>query len=151
MSPPNKTDLNGNLQDNLHWLLIRVSLHAKHKLMEITEEYDLTVMQVFTLFILEPGAEVPMHSISGLLSCDPSNVTAIVDRLVGNSYIERNESAADRRVKAVSLTERGKSLRQEILERMVKENIPDISSLSSAEAKTLKKLLLKIEPANSAE
>jgi DNA-binding MarR family transcriptional regulator len=139
-----------NLDDNLHWLLIRVSLYAKHKLMEIAEHYDLTVMQVFTLFILEPDAQVPMYSISGLLSCDPSNVTAIVDRLVASGYIARNESATDRRVKAISLTSTGETVREEILARMTKENAPDVTSLSDTELKTIKKLLLKIEQQNSA-
>ncbi len=140
-----------DLNDNLHWLLIRVSLQAKHKLMEIAEKHDLTVMQIFTLFILEPGAVMPMHSISGLLSCDPSNVTAIVDRLVASGYIERNESASDRRVKAISLTPAGETLRREILALMVKENVPDITVLSEGETKTLKKLLLKIAPESSAD
>jgi DNA-binding MarR family transcriptional regulator len=108
--------------------------------MKIAEEHDLTVMQVFTLFILEPGTEMPMYSISGLLSCDPSNVTAIVDKLVNASYIERNESATDRRVKAISLTASGETLRRDILARMVKDNVPDVTTLSDAEAKTLKKL-----------
>lgn len=135
-----------HINESLHWLLIRISLNAKHNLMKIAEEHGFTVMQVFTLFILEPGKQMPMHSISGILSCDPSNVTAIVDRLVAGSFIERNESSADRRVKAISLTPSGESLRREILQQMIKENVPDITSLSEAETKTLKKLLLKITP-----
>src|SRR5580704_11535871 len=106
------------MNKSLHWLLIRVSLKAKHNLMKIAEEHGFTVMQVFTLFILEPGKQMPMHSISGLLSCDPSNVTAIVDRLVAGSFMERNESSADRRVKAISLTATGEKLRHEILQQM---------------------------------
>jgi DNA-binding MarR family transcriptional regulator len=140
-----------HLNENLHWLLIKVSLNAKHNLMKIAETHDLTVMQVFTLFILEPGMQMPMHSISGMLSCDPSNVTAIVDRLVAGSYIERNESSADRRVKAISLTASGESLRRDILQKMTKENVPDVTALSEVEAKTLKKLLLKITADVAAE
>jgi DNA-binding MarR family transcriptional regulator len=140
-----------HMHDSLHWLLIRVSLNAKHKLMKIAEDHDLTVMQVFTLFILEPGTQMPMHSISGLLSCDPSNVTAIVDRLVVSSYIERNESSSDRRVKAISLTPSGESLRKDILQKMIKDNVPDLTVLSESETKTLKKLLLKIAPESAAQ
>jgi len=131
------------MNDNLHWPLVRVSLNAKHRLMHIGEGYGLSVMQIFTLFILEPGTQIPMHSISGLLSCDPSNVTTIVDRLVAGSYIERNESAADRRVKAISLTTSGIRMRREILQRMVSNNVPALKAVKGGERKTLKKILLK--------
>jgi DNA-binding MarR family transcriptional regulator len=139
------------LHDNLHWLLVRVSLSSKHNLMRIADEHGLNVMQIFTLFYLEPGAQMPMHAISGILSCDPSNVTAIVDRLVAGSFIERNENAADRRVKAIALTPAGEALRRLISEQMIKENVPDLSTLSESETKTLKKLLLKIAPDNDTQ
>ena len=53
------------INESLHWLLIRVYLKAKHNLIKIAEEHGFTVMQVFTLFILEPGKQMPMNAISG--------------------------------------------------------------------------------------
>jgi len=136
--------MNESSMNNLHWLFMKASLKAKQRLMKISEEYDLTVMQVYTLFLLDPGVAVPMHSISGLLSCDPSNVTGIVDRLVAGSYIERQENPNDRRVKVIRLTEKGTAFRDLLMKRLEKDNIPDLSQLSESENKSLLKLLTKI-------
>jgi DNA-binding MarR family transcriptional regulator len=133
-------------EDNLQWLLMKSALKAKQHVMKIAEEHDLTVMQLYSLFLLEPGMQVPMNSISGLLACDPSNVTAIVDRLVAGSYIERHESPSDRRIKAIGLTPSGEAFRAEMLKRIEKDDIPHISKLSESETQTLKKLLTKIMP-----
>lgn len=134
------------LQDNLHWLLMRISIKSKHALIKIAESYDLTVVQVITLFILEPGKNVPMHSISGLLSCDPSNVTMIVDKLLATKHIQREESPTDRRIKEIGLTASGAAVREKILQKMVKTNVPNLAVLSQSETKALKKILLKIAP-----
>ena len=54
-------------EENLQWLLMKSALKAKQHVMKIAEEHDLTVMQLYSLFLLEPGMQVPMNSISGLL------------------------------------------------------------------------------------
>src|SRR6185312_4169011 len=91
-------------QDDLNWILIRASMVAKQRLLKASEANDLTLMQGLTLCLLEPGEGVPMSAISDNLACDPSNVTGIVERLANGAYIERRESAHDRRVKTVQLT-----------------------------------------------
>jgi DNA-binding MarR family transcriptional regulator len=72
-----------NLQDNLNWLLIRSSTMAKQGLLRISEQYELTPLQLLTLCLLDPTDAVAMSAIADLLVCDPSNVTGIVDKLSG--------------------------------------------------------------------
>ncbi len=134
---------NLQLYDNLNWLLLRVSVRAKQGLIKLSEEYNLTVMQAFTLCLLTPGNSVPMHSISGMLCCDASNVTGIVDRLVKNSYIERKESNTDRRVNSITLTQKGIEVRSEFLKKITEKDLPSFKSLTHDEIKTLKSLLIK--------
>ncbi|MER5639011.1 MarR family transcriptional regulator [Kitasatospora sp. NPDC002227] len=55
--------------------------------------------------VLEP---VPMRALAGRLGCDASNVTGIVDRLESLGLAGREAAAADRRVKIVTITERGR-------------------------------------------
>lgn len=134
------------LQDNVNWLLLRASLLTKQRLMKISEEYDLTIMQAFTLCLLEPDNPVPMHSISGLLGCDPSNITGVVDRLSTGGYIERKESTADRRVKTIVLTDKGLKLRSDVLHRITDTNSPNLANLTTVDIEMLKQLLAKIIP-----
>src|ERR1700750_1495747 len=107
-----KTMASTNLQDSTSWLLIRASMVVKQRLIKLAEKYDLSLMQAFTLCLLEPGQTVHMSSISDLLTCDLSNVTGIVERLAVGGYIDRRESSTDRRVKTVNLTEAGTALRK---------------------------------------
>ena len=64
-------------------------------------------MQAMALTSLEPGEPIPMSALAGLLMCDNSNVTGIVDRLEALGLVERQPAERDRRVKAVALTEQG--------------------------------------------
>jgi DNA-binding MarR family transcriptional regulator len=139
-----------NLQDNLNWLLIRASMIAKQRLMKLSEAYDLSVMQALTLCLLEPGDTVPMSTVSDLLTCDPSNVTGIVERLSVGAYIERRESSSDRRVKTIRLTEAGMALRNKLLLGIIEHDTSTLTTLTQAEIKTLKKLLLKTLPVSAA-
>jgi DNA-binding MarR family transcriptional regulator len=131
------------LHNNLNWLLLRVSMLVKQGLVRISEEYGLTVVQSITLCLLEPGKPIPMNSLSTLLGCDPSNATGIVDRLTAGSYIERKESAADRRIKTIELTAAGRELRNKVLQRIMDARPDGLAKLSSHESATLTKLLQK--------
>jgi MarR family transcriptional regulator, organic hydroperoxide resistance regulator len=61
---------------------------------------------------------VPMSSLAGMLFCDASNVTGIVDRLEARGLIERRPSPKDRRVKLLVLTEEGARVRESAYRQM---------------------------------
>ena len=59
-----------------------------------------------------------MSSLAGMLFCDASNVTGIVDRLEARGLIERRPSPKDRRVKLLVLTKEGARLRESAYRQM---------------------------------
>jgi DNA-binding MarR family transcriptional regulator len=83
---------------------------------------------------------MPMSALAGLLMCDNSNVTGIVDRLEALGLVERRPAARDRRVKAVGLTERGRELRGALQQRL-SEPPPPLAGLSDEDAATLRDIL----------
>jgi DNA-binding MarR family transcriptional regulator len=95
------------LENNLYWHLLRVAISAKHLLMDLSEKYDLTVMQLYTLCMLDDNTSVPMSALSEYLHCDASNITGIVDRLFTRNLIRREENPKDRRVKMITITPQG--------------------------------------------
>lgn len=137
---------NISLTDNINWLLIRSSIVAKQDLIKIAEEYDLSLMQALTLCILEPGKPVAMSIVSDTFVCDPSNVTGIVERLSVGGYIERRESAKDRRVKTINLTESGYVLRLALIEKITAADVPNLENLTPEEVDQLRCLLTKALP-----
>lgn len=118
-------------------------MKAKYAIVEIAERHGITLMQALTLCLLEPNQSVPMKSISGFLSCDPSNITGIIEQLVTAGLVERKESAQDRRVKTVTITKQGIALRDKFLEITASTRLPYLDSLTEDEVEQLMVILEK--------
>lgn len=132
-------------QDSTYWLLVHVSLRARHDFSRIAEKkYGLTCLQLYTFCLLDPSAPAAMNSISCQLLCDASNVTGIVDRLVAQGYIARQDDPNDRRVKVIVLTKKGIALREQIMADIAQMEPQEMSGLSAAERKQMRQLLEKV-------
>lgn len=68
-------------------------------------EQGLTMTQAKVLILLRQP--LPMRALAGLLACDASNITGLVDRLEAQGLVSRHLDPADRRVKNVVATEKG--------------------------------------------
>lgn len=111
--------------------------------MQIAEDNNITMMPALTLCLLEPNQPVPMKSLSTFLSCDPSNITVIIEQLVNEGLVERKESSQDRRVKMIGLTEKGLALRDKFLEITTSTRLPHLDQLSADETEQLIAILGK--------
>ena len=131
------------LQDQLSLLMIRSSMKGKYGIMEIAEAYNITMMQAMTLCLLEPDQSVPMKALAGFMSCDPSNITGIVEQLVTEKLVVRKEATHDRRIKTVTITKKGLDLRDKFLEVTMSTRLPHLNELSEAETEQLITILEK--------
>lgn len=132
------------LQNNIYWQLLRVAIKAKHGLINVAEEHKLTVMQMYTLCMLESDKSIPMNSLSGMLNCDASNITGLVDRLFQQKYIKREENPHDRREKMITLTPKGAKLCEKIAESLELYQPATLVDLSKTQKEQLLTLLTKI-------
>lgn len=87
----------------------------KQEMMRIAEERHLTLMQLSALYQVDQHGELAMGKVAHVLHCDPSNVTGIVDRLVAQELVSRQECPTDRRAKTIALTHDGKDIVKEIM------------------------------------
>lgn len=133
--------INSPLKNNLYWQLFRFAINAKHSLMTIAEQYNLTVMQMYTLCLLEADKAIPMTSLTAMLYCDASNVTGIVDRLFNQKYIKREENPQDRRAKLITLTTKGAKLCEKITQALTAYQPVSIQGLSDSQKAQLLSLL----------
>ena len=123
------------------WRLFwRIFSADKPRRMLTLNEIGLAPMQAMALTSLEPDEPMPMSALAGLLMCDNSNVTGIVDRLEALGLVERRPAERDRRVKAVGLTERGRAMRGVVQLRM-SEPPPPLAGLSEEDAAALRDIL----------
>lgn len=133
-----------HLENNLYWYLLRIAIGSKHVLMQISEHYDLTVMQFYTLCMLDLDKSVPMSSLSEYLYCDPSNITGIVDRLFTRELIRREENPKDRRVKMITITPKGVDVCERIFAEIKGHESTGLAGLSASQRKQLTGLLGRV-------
>ena len=103
-------------------------------------EHGLTPQQAWALRRLDPDQPIPMSDLAGILGCDASNVTGIVDRLEARGLLERRPHPGDRRVKNVAVTGTGETVRAELLLAMHTPP-PELAALSPAAQRRLRDVL----------
>ena len=103
---------------------------------------ELSPPQVMALRSLRPGDPMPMSELAGLMHCDNSNVTGIVDRLEDRGLVVRQAGTQDRRVKYLLLTETGTATRAR-LEELLGHAPEPLLTLSAPEQRQLAALLRK--------
>jgi DNA-binding MarR family transcriptional regulator len=137
------------LQVQLSLLIIRSSMKGKYAIMQIAENNNITMMPALTLCLLDPNQPVPMKALSAFMSCDPSNITVIIEQLVSEGLVDRKESTQDRRIKTVTLTKKGLALRDKFLEITTSTRLPNLNELTDKETEQLIKILGKATGANN--
>jgi DNA-binding MarR family transcriptional regulator len=121
-------------------LLVRFFFAQREHLPSLGADFDLSPVQCHVLHLIEPDHPVPMGHLADTLACDASNVTGLVDRLEARGLVQRQPSAADRRVKVIQLTPTGSRLRSQLLRRMTANTLP-LSKLSLKEQRLLVRML----------
>jgi MarR family 2-MHQ and catechol resistance regulon transcriptional repressor len=130
----------------IHAWLVLMKAHqsiARYLLPSIVQEglgdSDFRVLEV----LLHKGA-MPVNAIGPKVDLNPGSVSVAVDRLYKKGFVSRVESVSDRRVRKVSMTEKGREMFVPLFRRhttLIKHAFQDASSeeLQELEA-TLKKI-----------
>lgn len=78
----------------------------------ISRRFGLSVQQVELLCLLS-GRRPSFGELAGLLGCDKTNVTGMVDRLARRGFVARETDPDDRRITRAVLTEQGAAIRED--------------------------------------
>lgn len=123
------------------WVLMgRLFRANRHRFFAIAAEFELSPPQVQALSQLSADDPIPMSELAGILRCDNSNVTGIVDRLEKRGLVERRPAEHDRRVKHLRLTPEGARVRAAVSARM-SEAPEALDRLDPEEQRLLRDLL----------
>ena len=107
-------------------------------------EYDLTPVQYGTLSCLwEQDGQSP-GQIAAYLCLDSSTITGILDRLENKELLTRSLDRSDRRSLKIFLTDKGKVLREPIMNTTKQLNEEVLAILDANEKKALKTLLCRL-------
>ncbi|WP_371481718.1 MarR family winged helix-turn-helix transcriptional regulator [Kitasatospora sp. NBC_00315] len=103
---------------------------------------SLTGAQAKVLALLRRGP-MPMRHIAQTLSCEPSNITGIVDRLESRGFVTREADQHDRRVKLVAATDAGTAASEELRDSLNFAREP-LATLAPDERAVLRDLLRRM-------
>lgn len=128
--------------------LVAFLMMSKQQIIAIGMDHGLTAMQIFTILHVNPDDPQPMNSLSGVLACDPSNITGIVDGLEHRKLIKRVENPKDRRVKTLRLEKAGEELRDKVFQELVGKNEKAFfAALNDEEREQLANIMRKVTEA----
>jgi DNA-binding MarR family transcriptional regulator len=112
----------------------------------LAARHGLTAPLADLLWQIEPDHPLPMRSAADRISCDPSNVTFLADRLEERGLVERRANPVDRRVKLLALTDEGLHVREQLLAEVVAAS--PFGALSATDLAALRRLLQKVARAS---
>lgn len=127
----------------LEWstTLLRLSLHDFH---HVTRSQGLSLAQMFALMHLHYRGASEVTHFCEMMQISPAGASQMIERLVQQGVVQRDEIPGDRRVRLVQLTERG---RQAVLESIasrrdwVEQIVADLSPEERRQIKSALNLL----------
>jgi MarR family transcriptional regulator, organic hydroperoxide resistance regulator len=110
---------------------------------ELHAATGLSPMEVHALRALDVQAPMATLELASQIHCEPSNITMVVDRLDRAGLIERRPHPDDRRVRLITLTERGRTAQAEVDAYLSTPPVA-INRLTATDQRALRDLLLKM-------
>lgn len=106
------------------------------------DKLGITYTQYITLMALWEKEEIGVKDLGNLLYLDSGTLTPLLKKLESQGLIRRNRSAVDERCVMITLTKKGKALKEQAQD--IPQKVGSCLPLSEDEATTLYTLLHKI-------
>ncbi|MBI4285553.1 MAG: MarR family transcriptional regulator [Chloroflexi bacterium] len=95
----------------------RLSRALKQHIPDVWMDLNLTIPQLKSLLFIAGQGVTNFSKLAAALRVTPSNVTGIVDRLVEQGLVTRQENPEDRRMQVLRVTEKGEAMVTNLRER----------------------------------
>ena len=123
-------------------LYFELMFRRTDRVQSLLAEFGLAVTQIRALILMDPQKSVTMSELAQKAIIEPSNLTGIIDKLEARGLVKRSLAATDRRVKIVSLTRSGLTLRGKLFDR-IREPAPWMLALTERDQRQLLTILRK--------
>ena len=130
------------LENQLCFPLYVASKEIIRKYKEYLDPLDLTYTQYIVMMVLWEEEKVNVKHLGELLYLDSGTLTPLLKKLESHEYIERVRDKFDERNVIITLTQKGKDLKEKA--KYVPDNMCDCISLNEEERHTLQKILYKL-------
>ena len=132
------------IEDSLGYLVNRLARSMAHQLAEEIRPAGVAIGQWAVLLFLWARDGMSQAELSRVVAIEPPTMVRTLDRMVRDGLVTRAADPSDGRISRIYLTDRGKSLRDELLPKAMLVNTRNLGLLSTSERRTLRRLLGKL-------
>jgi DNA-binding MarR family transcriptional regulator len=115
----------------------RMNRVIRERTLDSWVKLNLTIPQLKSLFYISRHGRVNLSGLASGIRVTPANVTGIVDRLVEQGLLTRTPDPNDRRVSWLSVTDKGKTLINDLREGRAQEMRRILDKLTEEELSTV--------------
>ena len=134
------------IEDSLGYIVNRVARSMASQLGEELRPAGVGIGQWAVLMFLWAGDGMSQAELSRVVAIEPPTMVRTIDRMVRDGLVRRTPDPGDRRVSRIYLTDRGRSLRDELVPKALAVNAANLGKLTAGEVRTLRRLLGKLLP-----
>lgn len=116
-APPTSAVAEFQLTEVVSHLLRRAHFRAESMFMQAFQDEDLTPRQKALLIIVCQNPGATQNQLAETIALDRNSLTEMIGRLVAKGYLQRKQSAADRRAYSITITQAGLDLLERVLPR----------------------------------
>jgi len=132
------------IEDSLGYLVNRMARLIAHELGERIRPAGVAIGQWAVLLFLWARDGMTQAELSRVVAIEPPTVVRTIDRMVRDGLVTRAPDPDDGRLSRIYLTERARSLRDELVPLAAAVNGEVLNGLTASEARTLRRLLAKL-------
>jgi DNA-binding MarR family transcriptional regulator len=132
------------IEDSLGYLVNRVARSIAHQLAGEIRPAGVAIGQWAVLLYLWARDGMSQADLSRVVAIEPPTMVRTIDRMVRDGLVTRTADPGDGRISRIHLTDRGRSLRDELVPKAVTVNATTLGRLSTSEGRTLRRLLVKL-------
>jgi DNA-binding MarR family transcriptional regulator len=132
------------IEDSLGYLVNRVARLMAHQLADELRPEGVGIGQWAVLMFLWARDGMSQAELSRVVAIEPPTMVRTIERMVRDGLVRRGPDPRDRRVTRIYLTDRGLSLRDVLVPKAVAVNARNLSQMTEAEGRTLRRLLNKL-------
>ena len=130
------------LENQLCFPLYACSKEIINKYKPFLEKIDLTYTQYIVMLVLWENEQINVKNLGEKLFLDSGTLTPLLKKLENKGYIERNRSTSDERNLIISITKKGKELKNNAVD--IPKEVGSCLNLSKEEVTKLYEILYKL-------
>ncbi len=132
------------IQDSLGYLVNRAARLMAQQLADELRPAGIGIGQWAVLLHLWSRDGMSQAELSRVVAIEPPTMVRTIDRMVRDRLVERRSDERDARISRIYLTERGRSIHDELISKAVGVNERSLSRFTASERETLIGLLQRL-------